>query len=95
MIVGGYADVLVNSKEAKKFARWAVKARSARTHKRITLVKIITAEHQVVRGMNHRICMDVREGRHRAHRVTAVVWEDIGNRPLKLTNWKTGECADL
>ena len=94
-ITGGYSDVAVDSKETKKFARWAVKARAKSTHKQITLVKIVKAEQQVVRGLNHRICMDVREGKHKARRVTVVVWEDINNRPLKLTDWKTGGYTDL
>lgn len=94
-MTGGYGDVAVDSKETKKFARWAVKARAKSTHKQMTLVKIVKAEDQVVRGMNHRICMDVREGRKKARRVTVVVWEDINNRPLQLTDWKTGGCTDL
>ncbi len=94
-ISGGYGDVAVNSKETKKFAQFAVKARTKSSHKQITLVEIVKAEQQVVRGLNHRICMDVREGKHKARRVTVVVWEDINNRPLKLTDWKTGGCQEL
>src|SRR5476651_1371202 len=90
-IVGGYADLSVNSKEAKKFTRWAVAARSKSTHKRIKLVKIVKAEHQLVAGENYRLCMDVREGRRRAHRVTVVVYENLKGK-LKLSHWKTGEC---
>ena len=94
-ITGGYSNVAVDSKETKKFAKWAVKARAKSTHKQMTLVRILKAEQQVVRGLNHRLCMDVREGKHKARRVTAVVWEDINNRPLKLTDWKIGGCQDL
>lgn len=92
---GGYGDAAVDSKETKKIARFAVKARAKRTHKPLKLVKIVKAEIQVVRGLNHRICMDVREGRKKARRVTVVVWEDINNRPLQLTDWKSGGCKEL
>ncbi|MEQ1921743.1 MAG: cystatin domain-containing protein [Pyrinomonadaceae bacterium] len=94
-ITGGYGDAAVDSKETKKIARFAVKARAKRTNKSLKLVRIVKAETQVVRGLNHRICMDVREGRKKSRRVTVVVWEDINNRPLQLTNWKTGKCTDL
>lgn len=94
-ITGGYGDAAVDSKETKKIARFAVKAWAKRTHKPLKLVKIVKAETQVVRGLNHRICMDVREGSKKAKRVTVVVWEDINNRPLQLTNWKTGGCTEL
>ncbi len=94
-ITGGYGTAAVDSKETKKIARWAVKTRSESNGKRLKLVKIVKAETQVVRGLNHRICMDVREGRKKARRVTVVVWEDINNRPLQLTDWKTGGCKEL
>ena len=94
-ITGGYGDAAVDSKETKKIARFAVKARAKRTHKSLKLVEIVKAETQVVRGLNHRICMDVREGRKKARRVTVIVWEDINNRPLQLTDWKTGGCKEL
>lgn len=94
-ITGGYGDASVDSKETKKVALFAVKARAKRTHKSLKLVRIVKAETQVVRGLNHRICMDVREGSKKARRVTVVVWEDINNRPLQLTNWKTGGCQEL
>ncbi|HRI02591.1 MAG TPA: cystatin domain-containing protein [Pyrinomonadaceae bacterium] len=94
-ITGGYGDAAVDSKETKKIARFAVKAWAKRTHKPLKLVKIVKAETQVVRGLNHRICMDVREGSKKAKRVTVVVWEDINNRPLQLTRWKTGKCQEL
>lgn len=94
-MTGGYSDAAVDSKETKKIAKWAVSARAKRTHKSLKLVKIVKAENQVVRGLNHRICMDVQEGRKKARRVTVVVWEDINNRPLQLTNWKTGGCQEL
>jgi ribosomal protein L32 len=94
-LTGGYGDAAVDSKETKKIARFAVKARAKRTHRSLKLVKIVKAETQVVRGLNHRICMDVREGRKKARRVTVVVWEDINNRPLQLTNWKSGGCTEL
>ena len=94
-ITGGYGDAAVDSKETKKIARFAVKARAKRTNKSLKLVRIVKAETQVVRGLNHRICMDVREGSRKSRRVTVVIWEDINNRPLQLTDWKTGGCKEI
>lgn len=93
-IVGGYAEIAVTSKEAKSFAAYALRARSKHEHKKFTLVKIVKAEKQLVAGENYRVCMDVRQGRQKASRVTAVVYENLKNK-RKLSHWKTGECTDL
>ena len=93
-LVGGYAEISVTSKEAKSFAAYAVRAWSKHEHKKFTVVKIVKAEQQVVAGENYRVCMDVREGRQKTHRVTAVVYENLKDK-RKLSHWKTGGCTDL
>ena len=93
-IVGGYGDISVKSKDAKKFASYAVTTRSAKTGAKITLVKIQKAEQQVVAGLNYRICMTVREGRHKPYTATAVVYQDLRNK-RSLSKWKKGACSDI
>ena len=93
-MVGNYREISVKSKEAKNTAAFAVKTRSAKTGKYITLVKITKAEQQVVAGMNYRVCMLVREGRRKAYAVTAVVYLNIKNKRT-LSKWKNGGCTDL
>ncbi|MBV9217706.1 MAG: hypothetical protein JO053_16180 [Acidobacteria bacterium] len=92
-IVGGYGSVDVHDKNVRKAANVAIKQRSARTGRKLTLVKINKAEGQVVAGENYRMCMDVRDGRGRIRTVTAVVWERI-RKPMLLTNWANG-CKEL
>lgn len=93
-IVGGYGEISVESKEARSAAAFAVRTRAARTHKKITLVKILKAEQQVVAGLNYRICMDVHEGRRKPRTVTAVVYQNLKNK-RSLSRWKNGACSDL
>lgn len=93
-IVGGYGDISVKSKEARRAADVAVHSRSARTGKKITLVRIKKAEQQVVAGLNYRICMSVREGRRKPYLVTAVVYQNLKNK-RSLSKWKKGDCTDL
>ena len=92
-IAGGYADTEVTSAEAKRAARVAVRARATRTHTTVTLLKINKAETQVVAGLNYRICMRVREGKH-VKTVTAIVYQNLKNK-YSLTNWKAGGCTEL
>jgi len=93
-MAGGYSSISVKSKEAKNAAAVAVRSRSAKTGKTITLVKINKAEQQVVAGMNYRVCMTVREGRGKAYTVTAVVYLNLKQK-RSLTDWKKGGCSEL
>lgn len=93
-IVGGYGDISIKSKDAKKFANYAITTRSAKTGAKITLVKILKAEQQVVAGLNYRICMTLRQGRHKPYTATAVVYQDLRNK-RSLSKWKKGSCTDL
>lgn len=93
-VVGGYSSVSARSGDAKRAADLAVRTRSSKTGKKITLVKIVKAEQQVVAGMNYRVCLLVREGRHKPYTATAVVYQNLKNR-RSLTRWKKGECTEL
>ncbi len=85
-MTGNYREISVKSKEAKNAAAFAVKTRSAKTGKHITLVKITKAERQVVAGMNYRVVIRVADRRGRVRTATAVVYKDL-KRHMSLTSW--------
>ena len=91
-IVGGYGDASVKSKDIKQAAAVAIRAHSKRD--KVTLVRIVKAEQQVVSGMNYRVCLSVRGSNGHTRRVTAVVYEPIRKR-MRLTNWSNGGCKEL
>ena len=93
-IAGGYGDMSVTDRDARQAAAFAVKTRSSKTSKKITLIKILKAEVQVVAGLNFRVCMRVREGKGRVQTVTAVVYRNLRNK-RSLSRWKSGGCSDL
>ena len=94
-MVGGYSDAKTSDKEIVRASKVALRDHSRKEGHSVTLVKINKAEKQVVAGMNYRLCMSVRRGRHgKVHTVTAVVYEPI-RKPWRLTNWQEGGCKDL
>lgn len=94
-MTGAYGEMSVKSKEARQVAALAVRQHSA-THKRdkVTLVKILKAEQQVVAGLNYRLCMLVKTKRGVQRTVTAVVYQPIRGRK-RLTDWETGGCREI
>ena len=92
-MAGGYSDAGKDSAEVRRVARIAVRSRSMRSHRKISLVSIEKAETQVVAGVNHRVCMRVRDGK-RVRTVTAVVFQNLKNW-YSLTDWKAGGCQEL
>jgi hypothetical protein len=80
---------------ARDAAAVAIRKYSA-THRRdrVTLVKILKAEQQVVAGMNYRLCMTVKNQRGLRRTVTAVVYE-TPNGFMRSTSWSTGGCKEL
>ena len=93
-IAGGYGRLSVKSKDARDAAAFAIKAQSKVEEKKFILVKVLKAEVQVVAGLNHRICMLVRQGKSRSKSVTAVVYKDLKN-VRSLTTWEGGGCKEL
>ncbi len=93
-ISGGYAKVSVKSKDARDAAAFAIKAQSEVEDKKFILVKILKAEVQIVAGLNHRVCILVRERKGRSKSVTAVVYKDLEN-VRSLTTWEGGGCKEL
>ena len=91
-MAGGYAKLSTRSVAAKKAAAAAVTQHSASHPKdKVTLVKIVKAEQQVVAGMNYRVCMTVLDHRGIRRSITAVVYQPI-RKKLRLTDWNTGAC---
>jgi hypothetical protein len=94
-VAGGYAKISTKSPEAKKAAAVALRQHTASHPKdKLTLVKVVKAEQQVVAGMNYRICLAVLDHRGVRKTITAVVYRPI-NKKERLTNWSTGGCTDL
>lgn len=91
---GGYGKISVKSAEARKAAATAI-AQHARSHPKdkVSLVKILKAEQQVVAGMNYRVCLSVMDRHGLRRTVTAVVYYPIRKKP-KLTDWLRGGCYD-
>ena len=91
-MAGAYGDLAVTSRAAKDAAAVAIRKYSS-THKRdkLTLVKIVKAERQVVAGMNYRLCMIVKDRRGVRRSVKAVVYE-TPNGFMRSTDWRTGNC---
>jgi hypothetical protein len=94
-VAGGYAKISTKSQEAKKAAAVAIRQHTASHPKeKLTLVKVVKAEQQVVAGMNYRVCLAVLDHRGIRKTITAVVYHPI-NKKERLTNWSTGGCTDL
>ncbi len=93
-IAGGYAKASVKNSDIRASALFAAKAQSALDGKKTIVIKILKAEVQVVAGLNHRVCMLVRQGRGRSKSVTAVIYKDLNNE-RSVTAWKVGGCREL
>jgi hypothetical protein len=95
-ITGGYGETAIDDAQVKEAAAVAIKAKSKKTGKKITLVKIEKAEVQVVAGLNYRICMSVKTGHSKPvkSKVTAVVYRDLKNK-YSLSKWESGGCKEL
>jgi hypothetical protein len=94
-MAGGYSKVSTRSVAAKKAAAAAITQHSISHPKdKMTLVKIIKAEQQVVAGMNYRLCMTVLDRRGVRRSITAVVYQPI-RKKLRLTDWSTGACRNI
>lgn len=92
-IVGGYGPAGVTDRAVKQAAAVAVRDHARKEHHSVSLVRIVKAEQQVVSGMNYRLCLRVRRPHHKAHNVTAVVYQPI-RKKMRLTDWTEGGCED-
>jgi hypothetical protein len=95
-ITGGYAKASVTKKEVQDAAAYAIKAQAKMMQSQkdgrqssLELLKILTAEEQVVAGMNYRIKLQVKvNGKNK--KADVVVWWQAWRKPdpYKLTSWK-------
>ena len=92
-IPGGYYAVSVTNAEVVAAADFAIKAEETTMQGNnpsatLTLVKILSAQQQVVAGMNYRLHLQVKvNGTEK--KAEAVVWWQAWNKqePYKLTSW--------
>ena len=94
-LVGGYGSASPSDPAVIAAANYAVKAHSEASHKPHRLKAIISAEHQVVAGLNFKMCLKVGEGRRfkHTHLVRAVVYQNL-QQELSLSQWEHApDCA--
>ncbi|DBA73532.1 TPA: hypothetical protein ACH3X1_011552 [Trebouxia sp. C0004] len=87
-MLGGHKHVdHQNDAKVQEVAEFAVKQISEKTSKKLDLVKINSAQKQVVAGLNYVLVVetaaDSEKETYEAH-----VYEPLGNQPLKLTSHK-------
>jgi hypothetical protein len=95
-ITGGYAKASVTKKEVQDAAAYAIKAQAKMMQSQkdgrqssLELLKILSAEEQVVAGMNYRIKLQVKvNGKNK--KADVVVWWQAWRKPepYQLTSWK-------
>jgi len=85
-VAGGYGERPTNDRGVAAAAAFAVRERGRQTRRRVTLLSIVSAEAQVVAGMNYRMVLNVREGGE-VRDVTAVVFQNL-RRGLSLVSWE-------
>jgi hypothetical protein len=99
MPTGGYSAVSANMKDVRNAAAFAIRAETKALREkgdaratRLELVKIITAEKQVVAGMNYRLKLKVKAN-GKIREAEAVVWWQAWRKPAPytLTSWKWAE----
>lgn len=85
-VAGSYRPAKVTSSPVKKAAQYAVQERAKKTGKKLKLDKIISAETQVVAGVNYRLRLRVVNGK-KSSKVTALVYQNLKGR-YSLQGWK-------
>ena len=95
-IAGGWASAAVAKQEVVAAANFAITAEQAELRKnketpeaKLSLVSIISAEEQVVAGMNYHLKLKVKLN-GKVKKAEATVWWQAWNKeaPYKLTEWK-------
>lgn len=76
-----------NDARVQEVAQFAVKEIGQKTGKKLDLVKINSAQKQVVAGLNHTVVVET-EAEGSKETYEACVYEPLGNQPLKLTSHK-------
>ena len=85
-IAGGYGERRVDDPSVTAAAAFAVRERGRQTRRRVTLLSIVSAESQVVAGMNYRMVLHVREGGVDTY-MTVVVFQNLRGK-FSLVSWE-------
>jgi hypothetical protein len=90
--VGGYKTAPVDAADVKAAAEFAVAAQNKIDDFGRTLIEILSAEKQIVAGVNYRMCLKSKLGGDEGeiHFVKAVVYLDL-KKVYKLTSWADDE----
>ncbi len=83
---GSYRPAKI-TKQVKKAAAFAVSAQARATGKSLKLSQIISAETQVVAGVNYRLRLKVRKGNDKMVKYTAIVYQNLKGK-YYLKSWK-------
>ena len=84
-VPGGYAAAPVADPEVVAAAMFAVTAHAEKSKKTITLTKVVSAQQQVVAGMNYKLVLAV-DVDGQPKEVEAAVYKDL-KRTMQLTSW--------
>src|ERR1044072_3219324 len=90
--VGGYKTAPVDAADVKAAAEFAAAAQNKIDDFGRTLIEILSAEKQIVAGVNYRLCLKSKLGGDEGeiHFVRAVVYMDL-KKVYKLTSWADDE----
>ena len=88
---GAPQGAAVNDKEVVRAAQFAVKSQqqamqTASATEKLTLVKIVSAQTQVVAGINYHLTLQVKVG-SQIRAANATVWEQAWLNKIELTSW--------
>ncbi len=83
-MAGGYSEVKPEE-ETKVAANFAVREISKKLNEPLELKDIVSAEHQVVAGLNFRLELDLTKS-NQPFRVRAIVWRKLDGS-MELTSW--------
>ena len=76
-----------NDARVQEVAQFAVKEIGEKSGKKLDLVKVNSAQKQVVAGLNYTVVVET-QAESRKETYEACVYEPLGNQPLKLTRHK-------
>ncbi len=90
--VGGFKTARVDDADIVAAAEFAVEAQNKKDDFGRTLVEVLSAEEQLVAGMNYRLCLKSKLGGDEGeiHFVRVVVYRDL-KKVYKLTKWADDE----
>lgn len=90
--VGGFSEAPKTDALVVAAANYAAAVQSKKLDTELTVEEILTAERQVVQGMNYRLCLLVNVEGDEPMTVTALVYQDL-KRKYTLSSWKASNCG--